>query len=681
MTKDKEIELIRYRKETAKRKILLESANIAIKKGSMVALLGLSGEGKTQLLEAMAGLSNHRATTSGAVRVNEEGSMVERDVVEWHKKVNYVTQKTLPYTTEKVRDLVNFVVACTGADRAEVFNLIDVLKMEKVLETPVNKLSGGEEKRLHLLLSFIKKAPFNIYDEPISGLDSAMSHSVLNMLRKNGSTNVLSIHHFSPAYAKYFDDVILIDSAKIIYCGPLFEFPQFLARLGVVVPESEFVYDYVLNVCSGNAKGGKDLQNKAIIDEVTNGIYKGVCYYTEEPVTPIEGTEPLPVHSKGEKWFVATPFTLAHVLFLTKRMLGTKPAGEYVGVFLTVFMLVFMTWASKFGMVKAFETCNLNLSLFKFLVQTGFLQTYSRNLGGPSSPIIIAMGFMPMTLNAMHGGCFLWAAVSCLSMAAARVKKHYKYAVFETNMRFYSSLAFFAAYIFEMFLWINAALVATSLITHFVLSPFVPLHWLLVIPWAAVCALGVISCTTAMSLISTNPIAQTFLQLGAYLYLIVYGSGPAFFNMLSLAPFIRDFDSVLNAIRKVEEAIIFTNPMATATKFFEGVMRRSAGGCGMSQYQNVAQHLFNNRLLDDDYARASPLTAESRTALIETIKEKCKALLESESWGVMDASSVPVMEMKNILINGALMVIVPTALISLVAFIRYMKMQPKLIKP
>jgi hypothetical protein len=96
------------------------------------------------------------------------------------------------------------------------------LKLEKVANTNVSKLSNGQKRRLTLACEIVT-APKTIFlDEPLSGLDSISALEVAGAIRAlavAGRTVVCTIHQPSSEVFALFDDLLLLVDGRVVYNG------------------------------------------------------------------------------------------------------------------------------------------------------------------------------------------------------------------------------------------------------------------------------------------------------------------------------------------------------------------------------------------------------------------------------------------------------------------------------
>ncbi|KAK3312070.1 putative ABC transporter [Apodospora peruviana] len=210
---------------------ILESVDGWIKPGTLTALLGPSGAGKTSLLDVLAS----RATigiVSGQVCI--DGS--PRDA-SFQRKTGYVQQFDLHLATSTVRESLRFsalmrqpqtVTRKEKLDYAE--KVIKLLEMEDYAEAvvgvPGEGLNVEQRKRLSIGVELAARPQLLIFlDEPTSGLDSQTAWSILDLLetlKKHGQTVLCTIHQPSaPLFSRFDRLLFLAPNGRPAYFGDI----------------------------------------------------------------------------------------------------------------------------------------------------------------------------------------------------------------------------------------------------------------------------------------------------------------------------------------------------------------------------------------------------------------------------------------------------------------------------
>ncbi|XP_011050629.1 PREDICTED: ATP-binding cassette sub-family G member 1-like [Acromyrmex echinatior] len=226
-------------------------------------IIGPSGAGKSTLLKIISGkrLNN----VKGTIIVNG----VERNRGMFRKQICYVPQQydLLPFLTtrETLYIAARLKLNINQSEQAIRFVVNDIAKslgLSSCLNTLANKLSGGERKRLSIGVEMLTKPSILLLDEPTSGLDSVTSNQLISMLHdvmRANCTVVCAIHQPSSQMISLFDNIMVLNRGRCMYCGPKSEILNTYSIAGFTCPSFYNIAEYVLEVIT-EQRGG-DLEN------------------------------------------------------------------------------------------------------------------------------------------------------------------------------------------------------------------------------------------------------------------------------------------------------------------------------------------------------------------------------------------------------------------------------------
>jgi ABC-2 type transport system ATP-binding protein len=183
--------------------------------GQIVGLLGPNGAGKTTLVEILEGL---REPTSGLVAVlglDPRGAAraVRARIGVQLQATAFVPELTV---TETLR-----LYAAFYPRSLPVATVLSRVNLEEKAKARVGSLSGGQRQRLALAMAMLHDPDLFILDEPTSGLDPIARrqiHAVLQTLRRDGKTILLSSHHLDEIEA-LADRVVILSEGAIVADG------------------------------------------------------------------------------------------------------------------------------------------------------------------------------------------------------------------------------------------------------------------------------------------------------------------------------------------------------------------------------------------------------------------------------------------------------------------------------
>ena len=203
--------------------------NFTEESGRLVGIIGGSGSGKSTLLNVLNGNLRPR---SGKISIN--GYDIHQYKEELKGVIGYVPQddmlikelnvyQNLYYNaqlcfSESTEEEINAIVESALAD----FDLVEARDLS-VGDKLTTVLSGGQRKRLNMALELIREPSILFVDEPTSGLSSADSEKVINLLKKltfKGNLVIANIHQPSSDIFKMFDKLLVMDQGgRIIFYG------------------------------------------------------------------------------------------------------------------------------------------------------------------------------------------------------------------------------------------------------------------------------------------------------------------------------------------------------------------------------------------------------------------------------------------------------------------------------
>ena len=121
------------------------------------------------------------------------------------------------------------------------------LKLQHRRSNRVDKLSGGERRRLAVALELVSKPQIFFLDEPTSGLDEISALQCVRLLKNlaiQGRTIVCTIHQPSSTMFKIFNHVYMMNRGQCVYQGKPGGLLNFLENTGFPCPELHSPTDY-----------------------------------------------------------------------------------------------------------------------------------------------------------------------------------------------------------------------------------------------------------------------------------------------------------------------------------------------------------------------------------------------------------------------------------------------------
>ena len=159
---------------------VLSNVNLSISKGDKIALMGPNGAGKTTLVRTILGFYH---LDSGRVLVNGFNPVKNREKV--LSFIGFIPQ-TPPPIKLYIKELLEFVSKSSNILTSDIIQSAKELELdiEKNLNKPFFKLSGGMKQKLLIAIAIAKKSDILIFDEPTANLDPKARENFYNLLKK-----------------------------------------------------------------------------------------------------------------------------------------------------------------------------------------------------------------------------------------------------------------------------------------------------------------------------------------------------------------------------------------------------------------------------------------------------------------------------------------------------------------
>jgi ABC-type multidrug transport system ATPase subunit/pSer/pThr/pTyr-binding forkhead associated (FHA) protein len=201
---------------------ILDNVSFSVQPNEFIGLLGPSGAGKSSLIEAMNGVNPAKA---GNVLINNLDLNRHFDTLK--TSIGYVPQEDIIHRELSVYRTLYYVarlrlsrdVSSREIDQT-VNEVLDVTGLAERRNVPINKLSGGQRKRVSIAVELITKPSCIFLDEPTSGLDPATGDRIMRLFKQvaeSGHTVVMTTHAMGSV--KMFDKIAILMRGRLVFFG------------------------------------------------------------------------------------------------------------------------------------------------------------------------------------------------------------------------------------------------------------------------------------------------------------------------------------------------------------------------------------------------------------------------------------------------------------------------------
>ncbi|MGC8743965.1 MAG: ATP-binding cassette domain-containing protein [Verrucomicrobiia bacterium] len=224
------------------------STTLKIKKGEQWGIVGHNGSGKSLLIQAILGeilpvsgevsfsfYNEHGSESDPADVIAVVSAQKQREFIlressfyqsRWHSGIEEGEHTVAEFLSQRVVEDINpFAVDAKVSDPDEFekrrTEIIDALGIHPLLKRKILHLSNGEQRKVLLARSLLKKPQILIIDDPYAGLDAESRLRVKEILVKLKSTDItlILISHRLDEISKFIKNLIIVRDYRIIWQG------------------------------------------------------------------------------------------------------------------------------------------------------------------------------------------------------------------------------------------------------------------------------------------------------------------------------------------------------------------------------------------------------------------------------------------------------------------------------
>lgn len=212
--------------------VAVNDLDLTVPRGSVYGLIGRNGAGKSTLLRMLMGLL--RPTRGSALVLGHDLADAPHEV---RQRVTYVSQnQQLPpakSTAELALDLSRFYERWDFALAGRLAQRFDIR-----VDAPMATLSGGDQRKVAVLLAFAARPEVVVLDEPAAGLDPIarrkLMEEIVDFLGDEGERTVLFSTHIIEDLERVAEHVGIMDRGRMLAAGRLDDLQSGMRRVQVI---------------------------------------------------------------------------------------------------------------------------------------------------------------------------------------------------------------------------------------------------------------------------------------------------------------------------------------------------------------------------------------------------------------------------------------------------------------
>lgn len=198
---------------------ILEGLSFSVERGDYLAIVGENGSGKSTLMKTILGLMKPlkgEIILGDGLKKYEIGYLPQQSPIQKDFPAS-VWEVVISGCLAKAR----FVPFYTSADKSRAMENIAKMGLSDLIKRSYRELSGGQQQRVLLARALCATESILLLDEPVSGLDPAVTQEMYEIIRSlnDEGITVIMISHDVRAAVTYADKILHL--GQEVYFGPV----------------------------------------------------------------------------------------------------------------------------------------------------------------------------------------------------------------------------------------------------------------------------------------------------------------------------------------------------------------------------------------------------------------------------------------------------------------------------
>ena len=298
----------------------LDDVNFSIKKGEIVIVIGPNGAGKSTLINILSGTLE---PTEGSLQIFGTNTTDFSDLSDY---LGICFQEDVIISTMTLRQNIELFATFRGLTKNEINHFISKhsssLQLDHVLDSYAKDLSGGQKRKLCILISFLGNPPLIIMDEPAAGVDVQSRINIWKVISQLKDTSVMITSHALDEAEAICQRIMIVSKGRIPFAGTSTELRKqykcgYILRLepkiGCELTCLESVLDLIHNI----------IPEASPSDDVSNSIRIPVCDEVDVVLDMID-------HKKEELGILTYSFSVEHLEDMLIKMIQSDEAALHI---------------------------------------------------------------------------------------------------------------------------------------------------------------------------------------------------------------------------------------------------------------------------------------------------------------------------------------------------------------